>query len=200
MSLRHALLGLLVDRPASGYDLMKLFDDSLANVWPATQSQMYGELGRMAAAGLVDVSAEGPRRRKEYTLTDQGLAELREWMSEPERPQPRRSRLLLKVFFLNVATAEQARSLFGNRAALAASEHERLAGIRDELDREVGALSTNGRIALEYGLRLAAMEKEWAEWAAGQVGGTPPAAEGDAPHGDRDTPSPTPRPSDGGRT
>ncbi len=42
MSLRHALLGLLSEGPASGYDLLKLFDNSLANVWPATQSQLYG--------------------------------------------------------------------------------------------------------------------------------------------------------------
>lgn len=57
MSLRHALLGLLVDRPASGYDLLKLFDTSLAHVWPATQSQLYGELNRLAEAGLVGVTA-----------------------------------------------------------------------------------------------------------------------------------------------
>jgi len=48
MSLRHALLGLLADGPASGYDLMKVFDRSLAFVWPATQSQLYGELNRLA--------------------------------------------------------------------------------------------------------------------------------------------------------
>ena len=79
MSLRHAVLGLLADRTASGYDLMKLFDVSLANVWPATQSQLYSELGKLAEAGLIDVSAEGPRGRKEYTITEKGRAELRRW-------------------------------------------------------------------------------------------------------------------------
>lgn len=33
MSLRHALLGLLSERPASGYDLLKLFETSLATAW-----------------------------------------------------------------------------------------------------------------------------------------------------------------------
>lgn len=33
MSLRHAVLGLLAESPASGYDLMKMFNASLANVW-----------------------------------------------------------------------------------------------------------------------------------------------------------------------
>src|SRR5262245_25440386 len=48
MSLPHALLGLLARHPASGYDLRKLFDTSLAFVWPATQSQLYAELTRLA--------------------------------------------------------------------------------------------------------------------------------------------------------
>lgn len=59
MSLRHALLGLLSERPASGYDLLKLFDTSLAAVWPATQSQIYTELTKLAASGLITVAAEG---------------------------------------------------------------------------------------------------------------------------------------------
>lgn len=33
MSLRYALLGLLSDGPASGYDLLRTFKHSLANVW-----------------------------------------------------------------------------------------------------------------------------------------------------------------------
>ncbi len=44
MSLRHAVLGLIVEVPGrSGYDLLKIFEISLGNVWSATQSQVYGE-------------------------------------------------------------------------------------------------------------------------------------------------------------
>ena len=56
MSLRHAALGLLSRGPASGYDLLKVFEASMANVWPATQSQLYGELNKLADAGLIEVS------------------------------------------------------------------------------------------------------------------------------------------------
>ncbi|MFK4144933.1 PadR family transcriptional regulator [Streptomyces sp. NPDC004065] len=169
MSLRHALLGLLVDRPASGYDLLKLFDTSLAHVWPATQSQMYGELNRLAAAGLVDVSAEGPRGRKEYTLTEAGRAELARWLGSPSPAQPRRSELLLKLFFLDLAGAEEIRALLAERERQATAEHERLSRLRAQLDGEDGRLTVNGRIGLEYGLRLSAMERDWARWAAAQI-------------------------------
>ncbi|NED54550.1 PadR family transcriptional regulator, partial [Micromonospora aurantiaca] len=77
MSLRHAVLGLLAELGgASGYDLLKLFEVSLDNVWPATQSQLYGELGKLTDAGLIEVAAEGPRGRREYRITPSGRAEL----------------------------------------------------------------------------------------------------------------------------
>ena len=69
MSLRHAVLGLLADEPASGYDLLKVFDRSLAFIWPATQSQLYGELNRLADDGLIEVTHQGPRGRKDYSIT-----------------------------------------------------------------------------------------------------------------------------------
>src|SRR5438093_632739 len=50
MSLRHALLGLLADHPMTGYDLTRTFDRSLANVWPASHSQIYPELARLSGA------------------------------------------------------------------------------------------------------------------------------------------------------
>ena len=56
--------------PASGYDLLKMFDRSLAFVWTASQSQLYGELNRLADDGLIEVSNEGPRGRKRNRLGD----------------------------------------------------------------------------------------------------------------------------------
>lgn len=170
MSLRHALLGLLTDRTASGYDLMKLFDTSLANVWPATQSQVYGELTKMADSGLVAVVGQGPRGRKDYALTDDGVAELRRWLAE-EPPEPqRRSDMLLRVFFLGQVGPEQSIEFFVQRADQAAAYHAELRRILDSIDwAEVGPLTKNGRIALEYGLRLTEMTEGWARWAAKEV-------------------------------
>ncbi|MFC4034208.1 helix-turn-helix transcriptional regulator [Streptomyces polygonati] len=169
MSLRHAVLGLLAERPASGYDLMKLFETSLANVWPATQSQVYGELGKLAASGLLTVSAEGPRGRKEYAITAEGLAELRRWLTQTEPERHRRSETLLRVFFLGVLTPVEATVYLGLEAAHAAAGHAAL----EELDASVSwgddPASLYGRLALEYGVRLMVMQEEWARWAVRQV-------------------------------
>lgn len=169
MSLKHALLGLLSERPASGYDLLKTFDTSLANVWPATQSQIYTELTRLAGSGLITVAAEGPRGRKEYALTDEGLAELRQWLTGTAPQRNTRSDILLRVFFLGVLTPEQARTYLIGLTEMSRESHEQLRGLADSIDWDDGNLSVYGRIALEYGLRFNAMREEWASWAADQL-------------------------------
>jgi PadR family transcriptional regulator, regulatory protein AphA len=170
MSLRHALLGLLANRTASGYDLMKLFDTTLANVWPATQSQVYGELTRLADTGLAEVTAEGPRGRKEYALTEAGRAELDHWLTETRPEQPRRNETLLRVFFLGLLTPEQRREFLDQQAERAAAYHAEMERLQESVDWNApGALAVNGRLALEYGLRLTALQEQWARWAATQI-------------------------------
>ncbi|MEU4545531.1 PadR family transcriptional regulator [Nonomuraea dietziae] len=169
MSLRHAVLGLLAEGSASGYDLMKVFDISLANVWPATQSQLYGELGKLADAGLITVTAEGARGRKEYAITEAGRAELHHWMTEVEPSHAGRSDLLLRVFFLGGLDPEEARAYFRRQAELARANHESLERIRPAVEAGGDNLSVYGRIALEWGLRFTTTQQEWAEWAEQQI-------------------------------
>jgi PadR family transcriptional regulator AphA len=173
MSLSHALLGLLSVRPASGYDLMKAFDTSLANTWPATQSQVYTELTRLAGAGLVSVAAaQGPHGRKEYALTDAGLVELQKWMTDPRPEPPRRSEALLRVFFLDVLSPEQAEDYLVRLAEHAAERQVLYKAMRDSIEwHGLDTINTNGRLVLEYGLRLTVMYEEWARWAAEYVAG-----------------------------
>ncbi|MFF4405113.1 PadR family transcriptional regulator [Streptomyces sp. NPDC001404] len=171
MSLRHAMLGLLAERPASGYDLMKRFETSLTNVWPATQSQVYGELGKLAKAGLLEVVAEGPRGRKEYAITAEGRAELRHWLAETRPERSHRNEALLRVFFLDLLTPLEAVAYLATEAERAAELRAELEQVGEKVDWDDGPLSVNGRLALEYGLRLRAMQEEWARWAAEQLGG-----------------------------
>jgi DNA-binding PadR family transcriptional regulator len=170
MSLRYALLGLLAHQPASGYDLMGTFRSSLAHVWPATQSQVYGELTRLTDAGLLTVGAEGPRGRREYAITEVGHAELDGWLTDETVVPPQRSALLLHVFFLGLTSSARGRRYLSRQAELAAERLARLREVEASIDWDGGPLSTHGRLALEYGLRLSAMERDWAAWAATQIG------------------------------
>ncbi|ALG05577.1 PadR family transcriptional regulator [Kibdelosporangium phytohabitans] len=169
MSLRHGVLGMLTSGPASGYDLLKRFEQSLANVWSATQSQLYGELAKMADESLVEVAAQGPRGRKEYAITQRGRDELQHWMTEVDPDPPRRSAMLLRVFFLNLIPPDQAVAYLRRQADLAAHQHAELAAIGESLRDESDEETFYGRIALEWGLRASTLVQEWAAWAETQV-------------------------------
>ncbi|MCP2623963.1 PadR family transcriptional regulator [Mycolicibacterium smegmatis] len=163
MSLRMAALGLLVQQPGSGYDLLRRFEKSMANVWPATQSQLYGELNKLAAAGLIEVSAVGPRGRKEYRATDAGRAELLRWITNPQDDPPERSAELLRVFLLGELPPEQAREHLLTLAAHSDGEVERLRTLEAAIDwaDEPGA-DVFSHAALDYGLRMHTMQAQWA--------------------------------------
>jgi PadR family transcriptional regulator, regulatory protein AphA len=169
MSLRHALLGLLYEEPASGYDLLQIFKKSLHNTWPATQSQVYTELTRLADTGLLTVTERGPRGRKEYSITDAGVTELRRWLLDRE-PEPHpRSETLLRVFLLGAVTRDQARDYLTWIADRAADDLTALKALGDTIAWNHEDLSHYGALVLEFGKRLAVMSEEWAQWAASQI-------------------------------
>jgi DNA-binding PadR family transcriptional regulator len=110
MSLRHALLGALADRPRTGYALLKHFRQSLAYAWPASHSQIYPELARLLGDGLIEETETGPRGSRTYAVTEAGLAELRRWLRETEPDRRVRNDAALRVFFLWLLEPDEARS------------------------------------------------------------------------------------------
>lgn len=169
MSLRHALLGLLAEGPASGYDLLKVFDRSLAFVWPATQSQLYGELNRLAEDGLIEVTAQGPRGRKDYSLTAAGRTELEHWITDVEPDRLRRNDAMLRVFFLGLLQPEQARAYLEREAEVHESLETLLESIDRDTDWDVDEFTRYGHLVIESGVRYAHAQAEWARWAAQQI-------------------------------
>ncbi len=165
MSLRIAALGLLAQHPGSGYDLMKRFEKSMANVWPATQSQLYGgELNKLAAAGLIEVADTGPRGRKVYRATDSGRDELLRWLISHRMTRPIAAPGQLRIFLLGELPPGRAAGHVQTLADHARAEIARLEALRAQLHWDDSDESFYGYAALEHGLRYHAMQAEWAEW------------------------------------
>ena len=169
MSLRHGLLGLLARQPGSGWDLLKRFESTLAFVWPATQSQLYTELNRMADDGLVEVTSTGARNRKEYAITPTGHDELRHWITAVVPERNRRNDAVLRVFFLWSVEPDEARAYLQREADAYKAFHDLLEQVKTETSWEDNDFDRCGRIALENGLRALAAYEDWARWAISQV-------------------------------
>lgn len=86
MSLPHALLTALVERPSSGSDLAARFDKTIGYFWRATHQQIYRELARLEASGWIEsLPEESTRGRKRaYKILPAGRKELKRWIAEQE--------------------------------------------------------------------------------------------------------------------
>jgi DNA-binding PadR family transcriptional regulator len=114
MSLRYALLALLSAGPMTGYEISRRFQSSVGHVWHAPDSQIYPELRKMEADGLVageDADA-GPRGRKRiYLPTDAGLEAFEEWMNSPLKYTLDRDPANLRAAYLEWSSPESARQM-----------------------------------------------------------------------------------------
>jgi DNA-binding PadR family transcriptional regulator len=113
MALRNAILAVLVEGEASGYDLAKGFDASVANFWTATPQQLYRELERMTAEGVIETRVVEQERRpnkRVHSLTTAGREALHAFTTEPAKPTAVRDELLVKVQAMDVGDAPAVRA------------------------------------------------------------------------------------------
>lgn len=109
MSLPHAILTALLEKPSSGLELTRRFDRSIGFFWSATHQQIYRELGRLEASGLIrELPPSGPARgqRKEYEVLPAGRAELTRWVARSQDSKPVREPLLLRLRAAGVVGAD----------------------------------------------------------------------------------------------
>jgi DNA-binding PadR family transcriptional regulator len=168
MALRYALLGALADRPRTGYELLKHFQQSLAYAWPASHSQIYPELARLVEGGLIEQTGAGARNSKTYAVTEAGLDQLRTWLRETEPDRRVRSDAGLRTFFLWLLEPDEAREqLEGERAHWQGVLDEFLR-IREEPTGQNRKARTF-RIALEGGIRTVEARLAWLDDALAEI-------------------------------
>jgi PadR family transcriptional regulator AphA len=128
---------------ASGYDVKRDADSTLRSFWTISQAQIYPLLARLERAGLVEGRSEprGRRRRRVFTLTEDGEEALREWLRRDEPlSYELRDAGMLKLFFADVLDREEALALVRRIRA----RHEGiLARVREMEPRAVRAAEAN---------------------------------------------------------
>ncbi|MGG4497018.1 PadR family transcriptional regulator [Brevibacillus reuszeri] len=105
MSIQYAILGLLSWKPASGYELKKIIEDSPTMYWSGNNNQIYKALVQLLNEGLVANQIqhqESSPSKKIYSITNEGRSRLKEWIvSEPEIPE------FKNAFLVQLAWADQ---------------------------------------------------------------------------------------------
>ncbi|GAA1798142.1 PadR family transcriptional regulator [Nostocoides veronense] len=171
MALQEAILVALTHGEASGYDLAKAFDVSVANYWTATAQQLYKELDKMAEDGLVTARVVEQERRPNkriFSITPAGRRALHESTTRTPKPTAIRDELLVQVEAIDHGDTDAIRSAVA--AKLHASEDKlaryerRRATMLDGAD-EAAYLRTANRVGPYLTLtRGIAFERENIAW------------------------------------
>jgi|SRR5271157_2223404 len=171
MSLEFAILGFLNYHPYSGYDLKKIFDNSVQHFWPADQSQIYRTLARLTGQGWVEmekVAQEDHPDRKVYSITGAGRAELLKWLASPPPPEEPRSASLIQVFFAGQLSDEEILAKFEAFAGMLRAKLARY----DQVPAQIGPYQQEinsprehffWMLTLENGISNMRANLEWAE-------------------------------------
>jgi DNA-binding PadR family transcriptional regulator len=136
VSLRDAVLAALLEDEASGYDLAKSFDASVANFWMATPQQLYRELDRLAEQGLIQARVVHQERRpnkRMFSLTEAGREAIQEFTGRAPKPSVIRDELMVKVQAADSGNARAVREFILERLQWATTKLQRYERLRTRL-------------------------------------------------------------------
>lgn len=105
----YVILGLLAERPLSGYQIKKIVDIRFQFFWSESFGQIFPALRSLTAEGLVAECAAagtGARSSKTYQITPAGREALIVWLSQPVEKESLRLEILLKTYFSGYAAPE----------------------------------------------------------------------------------------------
>jgi DNA-binding PadR family transcriptional regulator len=156
------ILGMVRLGAGTGYEIKRAIEQSTRFFWNASYGQIYPELRRLEAAGLV-LSERDPasaRGRTVYRLTPVGERALHEWLTGPGDLFDMRDEAVLKLFFSDLLGPEEVRANLRRRRE---SMEQVLALFRGF---EAGAADADGehpyqRKTLRYGIDLVQWMVDW---------------------------------------
>ena len=171
-NLGFAILGLLARRASTGYEVSQRMQQPVGYFWTARHSQIYPELNRLDAAGLVEhevIDGAGPRPTKRYRITGAGQDALAAWVVGDLEPQPVRDLEVLRLWSIWTVEPAAATDLISRLETTHRSVLERyLAELAEISDDPCAQDPSNplfaSRLTLEGGIRSRRTSLEWCAW------------------------------------
>jgi DNA-binding PadR family transcriptional regulator len=166
------VLGLLVVKDQSGYDLHRSAQQNVGLIYAPAKSRIYAVLPELLKRGLVTRREVVQRKRPDkvvYRITAAGRRALRDWLNDTSEPLGRPV-LLLKVFFGADADPDALSEQLRRRREEIAAELELLREIdrsREQWPPDVQGLFQG--LTLDWGLAIDPIELAWIDRALERI-------------------------------
>ena len=162
LSPEFALLGLLSQRPAHGYELHQKLDNELGQIWHLSQSQIYNILNRLEAKSYIRGTLqkqEGLPAKRLFRLTPSGVRRFETWLHSPSRASVRAIRVefTTRLYFAYSISAGMTKELIDAQIHETRAGLARLQRIRDGLPSE----QIFNKLGLDLRIRQLTSILEW---------------------------------------
>lgn len=182
MSAKHALLGLLLDRPAYPYQLADQLKLRLGPAWKVNSGQLYQTIKGLEKDGLIErVQGTSPdhEHRHVFGITEQGILEFERFFDQaPDTVRLSRRPLLVKITFAGPQQLEEALAKVDAYERACAERLTETARLHEELPADGPLLRADHLLLrlnlsadifqLEGELRWAGHAREMLSWLAGR--------------------------------
>jgi DNA-binding PadR family transcriptional regulator len=182
MSAKHALLGLLLDRPAYPYQLADQMQQRLGPAWRVNSGQLYQTIKGLEKDGLivrVQGVSEDHGERHVFQATERGVLEFERFFDQtPEAVRLCRRPLLVKITFAGPRRLADAQAKVDAYEAQCATRLAETARLHEEISAEGPLLRADHLLLrlnlsadifqLEGELRWARHAREMLSWLAGR--------------------------------
>jgi DNA-binding PadR family transcriptional regulator len=167
----RVILGMVRLGAGTGYDIKRAIEQSTRFFWNASYGQIYPELRRLEAAGLVESELDraSARRRTVYRLTPAGERVLHEWLTGPGDLFDMRDEALLKLFFSDLLGPAEVLANLRRRRESMEQALELFRGFEAEVAGTEGE-HVYQRKTLRYGIELVQWMVDWYAQAERELG------------------------------
>jgi DNA-binding PadR family transcriptional regulator len=155
MSAKHAMLGVLLDRPAYPYQVADQLQQRMGPAWKVNSGQVYNTIKGMEKDGLIERVESVPNDHEDrhvFAITAKGVLEFQHWF-EKTASVVRLSRrpLLVQITFAGQHRLRDAMAKVDAYELECAKELKQIAGMREALPAD-GALIRADRLLLRLSL------------------------------------------------
>jgi DNA-binding PadR family transcriptional regulator len=166
----YLVLGLLMYRPLTMYDIKKAMEKSTNHFFSASFGSLHPALKKLAERGFVTFTQtlEQGRSKKTYAITESGKQAFLEWLQNNTTTDIVREPSLLKMFFLGHLPQEARTPVLESYLAEVERNLQALKGLLEvsqalEVPKDMETHKTYQLATLEFGVAYYEFVKQWYE-------------------------------------
>ena len=160
--LDYAILGLIQDRPLSGYGIRKLFEETALGNYSSSPGTIYPALRRLQKFELVEKITQRRVTKTSFQITKKGVLVLKNWLIQPIEKndvEKKIDELLLRFAFMEILADKKEKITF--LSSFRDLLHAYIQGLQTFFNIECNTMPLHGRLAFQYGIDSNKTSLKW---------------------------------------